>query len=112
MDSFLCFYHASFTKFRIDILSKKVSQISMEMCIFSAVTPVVLLLIWDKRIEEALAMAQEVGGSIPASASLHVYMHRHRKRFLHKYVRKSKCINCVLHNYIQFTDSKLHCALV
>lgn len=90
MDPFLCFYHASFTKFGIDILSQKVSQISREMCIFSTVTPVVLLLIWDKSIEEALAMAQEVGGSIPASASLHVYMHRHGKGFLYKYVGKSK----------------------
>lgn len=53
-------------------------------------TPVVLLLIWDKSIEEALATGQEVGGSIAAFASLHVYMHRHRKRFLHKYVGKSK----------------------
>lgn len=57
------------------------------MCIL---TPLVLMLIWDKGIEEALATAQEVAGSIAASASLHVRMHRHRKRFLHKYVGKSK----------------------
>lgn len=79
MDPFLCFYHASFTKFRIDILSKK-GNVHFDSCV----------LIWGKSIEEALATAQEVAGSIAASASLHVYMHRHRKRFLHKYVGKSK----------------------